>query len=95
LVVAKVTGRLAVSKRAAQKIHMEILKLKELMKGKLKNNIRLQSQTSLQLWKTSRIMETSTGHGTLLERPSKFRPKSVSVIVKRSIVSHGLMYKTG
>jgi hypothetical protein len=35
------------------------------------------------------IMGTSLGHGTLLERTSKFRPKRVSVVVNRILKSHG------
>jgi hypothetical protein len=31
------------------------------------------------------------GYETLLERTSKFLPKRVSVIVKRSIINYGLM----
>jgi hypothetical protein len=52
LVVAIVRERLAVSKRAAQEIDMERYNLKKLNEGKLKNSVRLQSETSLQLWKT-------------------------------------------
>jgi hypothetical protein len=52
MVVAKVRERLAVSKQAAQKVDMERFNLKKLSEGKLKNSIRLQSQTSLQHWKT-------------------------------------------
>jgi hypothetical protein len=52
LVVAKVRERLAVSKQAAQKIDTERFIIKKLDEGKLMNSIRLQSETSLQLWKT-------------------------------------------
>jgi hypothetical protein len=52
LVVAKVRERLAVSKRPAQKIDMERFNVKKLTRGILKNSIRLQSEASLQLWKT-------------------------------------------
>jgi hypothetical protein len=61
------------------------------MRGMLKNSIGLQSETSLQLWKTSRTVGTSTGHGTILARTSKFRLKRVWVIVNESIVNRGLM----
>jgi hypothetical protein len=79
LVVAKVRERLAVSKRAAQKIDTERFNLKKLTRGGgvLKNSIRLQSETCLQLWKTWRTVETSIRHGKILERKSKFRPKRV------------------
>jgi hypothetical protein len=40
-----------VSKRAAQKIDTERFNLKKLNEGDVKNSIRLQSETSLQLWK--------------------------------------------
>jgi hypothetical protein len=49
LVVAKVKERLAMSKRTAQKIDMERFNVKKLKEGMLKNRIRLQSETSLQL----------------------------------------------
>jgi hypothetical protein len=77
LVVAKVRERLAVSKRAAQKIDTERFNVKKLngVGGMLKNSIRLQSETCFQLWKTKRTVGTSIGHGTILERTSTFRPK--------------------
>jgi hypothetical protein len=37
------------------------------------------------------MMGTSIGHGTLLERVSKGRPKRLSVFVNRSLINHGLM----
>jgi hypothetical protein len=36
-------------------------------------------------------MGTSIGHGALLERISKFRPKRVLVIVNQSTINHGLI----
>jgi hypothetical protein len=54
---------------------MERFNYKKLNKGMLKNSIRLQSETSLQLRKTQKAMGTSTGHGTILERTSNFGPK--------------------
>jgi hypothetical protein len=51
LVVAKVWERLAVSKRAALKIDTERISIKKLNKGNV-NSIRLQPETSFQLWKT-------------------------------------------
>jgi hypothetical protein len=91
LLVAKVRERLAVSKRAAQNVDMDRLNLKKLNEGVLKNSIRLQSETSLQLWKTWRTVGISTGHWTILERTSKFRAKKVYVTVNQSTVNHGLM----
>jgi hypothetical protein len=49
LVVAKIRERLAVSKRMVKKMGRERFNL---MRRKLKNSVRLQSKTSLQLWKT-------------------------------------------
>jgi hypothetical protein len=51
LVVAKVRERLAVSKQGAQKIDTERLNVEKLNEGMLKNSIRLQSETSLKLWR--------------------------------------------
>jgi hypothetical protein len=56
LVVAKVKERLAMSKRPVKKMDMGRFSPKKLLREKLKNSIRLQSKTSLQLW---RIMGTS------------------------------------
>jgi hypothetical protein len=52
LVAAKVRERLAVSKRAAQKMDIKRFNHKKINEGKLKNSTGLQQQTSLQLWKT-------------------------------------------
>jgi hypothetical protein len=52
LVIAKVRERLAVSKRTAQKIDTDRFSVKKLTRGLLKNSIRLQSETSLQLQNT-------------------------------------------
>jgi hypothetical protein len=52
LVVAKAREILAVIKQAAQKIGMGRFNLKKLNEGMLQNSIKLQSETSLQLWKT-------------------------------------------
>jgi hypothetical protein len=51
LVVAKVRERLAVSKRAARKVDTERFNVKKLNEGDI-NSIKLQSETSFQLWKT-------------------------------------------
>jgi DNA-binding Xre family transcriptional regulator len=51
MVVAEVRERLVVNKQAAQKIDMERFNVKKLNEGDV-NSIRLQSETSLQLWKT-------------------------------------------
>jgi hypothetical protein len=68
LVVEKVRERLAVGKRAVKSIVMERFNLKKLNDGNVKESTRLQSKTSLQLCKTLRVLGTSIGHGTLLER---------------------------
>jgi hypothetical protein len=52
LVVAKVWEGLAVSKLAAQKIDTEKFNVKKITRGMIKNIIKLQSETSLQLCKT-------------------------------------------
>jgi hypothetical protein len=91
LVVPKVRERLEVTKQAAQKIDTERFNVKKLNKRMLKNSIRLQSETSFQLWKTYRTVGTSTGHGTRLERTSKVQPKRVQVIVNQTILNCGLI----
>jgi hypothetical protein len=77
LVVAKVRERLAVSKQAAQKIDTERFNVKKLDEEDVKEQYQVTIRTSLQLWKTQRTVGTSTGHETILERTSKFRPKRV------------------
>jgi hypothetical protein len=76
--------RLAVRKRAAQKIHTKRFNLKKLNEREV-NSSRLQSQTSLQLCETWKIVEASIGYKTLSQR------KRETVIVDRSITNHGLM----
>jgi hypothetical protein len=63
-----------------KKMDMEIFNLKLLNEDEV-ISIRLQSKTSLQLWKTYMIMETSIGHATQLDGTSTFHPKRVSVFV--------------
>jgi hypothetical protein len=53
-----VRERLAVSKRAAQKIDKEKSNIMKLNEGMLKNSISSQSETNLQLSKTLRTMGT-------------------------------------
>jgi hypothetical protein len=52
LVVAKIMERLQVSKRPVNKVDMDRFNLKKLMRGKLRNSIRLQSKTDFQHWRT-------------------------------------------
>jgi hypothetical protein len=52
LVVEKVRDRLAVSRRAAQKIDTERFNVKELNDGDVKEQYQVTTETSLQLWKT-------------------------------------------
>jgi hypothetical protein len=52
LVVAKLRERLALSKRAAQKIDTKRFNVRKLNDGMLKNSMRLKSETSLRRWKT-------------------------------------------
>jgi hypothetical protein len=55
------------------------------MKERLRNSFRLQSEQIFSFGELKRTMGTLTGHGTLLE------PNSASVIVKQSLMNHGLM----
>jgi hypothetical protein len=91
LVVAKVRERLAVSKRAAQKIDMERFIVKKLNEGAVKEQYQVTIRNMFAPLETYRTVGTSTGHGIILERTSKFRPKSVWVIVNQSTVNRGLM----
>jgi hypothetical protein len=52
LVVAKVRERLAVSKRAAQKIDTERLNVKKLNEGDVKEQYQVTTRKNLHLWKT-------------------------------------------
>jgi hypothetical protein len=52
LVVAKITERLAVSKRHVNKMDTDRINLKKLNEGKLRKSIRLQSKIDFQLWKS-------------------------------------------
>jgi hypothetical protein len=61
------------------------------MRGKLKNSIRLQPKKVCSSGKRKREMGTSTGHGAVLDRTSKFWPKIVSVILNQSMINHGVM----
>jgi hypothetical protein len=47
------------------------------MRGFFKNSIRLQSKQVCSSGKLKRTMGTSIGHGTILDRNSKFLPKRV------------------
>jgi hypothetical protein len=60
------------------------------MMWQLRNNVRLKSETGLQLWRTAVIMRILTGLGKLLEVISKFQPKKICVRNWNSI-NHGLM----
>jgi hypothetical protein len=52
LIVAEVKERLTVSNQAIKKTDMERSHLKKLNEWEVKESIRLQSETSLQVWKT-------------------------------------------
>jgi hypothetical protein len=59
--------KLAVCKQAAEKTDMERFNVRKLKKRDV-NSIRLQSETSLQLWKTQRAMGSSIGHRIIFDR---------------------------
>jgi hypothetical protein len=77
LVVAKVRERLAVSKRAAQKIEMDRFNLKKLNEVDVKEQYQVTIRNKSAALDNVEDSGTSTGHGTILERTSKFRPKRV------------------
>jgi endonuclease/exonuclease/phosphatase family metal-dependent hydrolase len=52
LVIAKVTGRLSVSKQSAQKSDVDRFDLKKLTELEIRNSTKLRSQKGLQLWRT-------------------------------------------
>jgi hypothetical protein len=51
-VVAKVTARLTVCKKAAQKFDVDRFTLRKLSELEVRNSIRLRYRTGLQLWRT-------------------------------------------
>jgi hypothetical protein len=53
---------------APKKMDMERFNLKQLNEEKAKERYQVTIKNKLQLWKTSMMMGTSIGHGTLLER---------------------------
>jgi hypothetical protein len=91
LVVAKVRERLAVSKRAAQKIDMEKFNVKKL------NEEDIKGQYQVTIRNTFSALENLEDSGDINRawnniRTSKFRPKRVQDIVNRSIVNRGLIW---
>jgi hypothetical protein len=87
LVVARVRERLAVCKQMVKKMDMDRFNLK-----KLNEEVKEQYQVTIRnkaVLENLEIMGTSIGHGTLLERTSKFWRKRV--FVNRSIINCGLM----
>jgi hypothetical protein len=77
LVVAKVRERLAVSKRAAQKIDMERFNVKKLNEGDVKEQYQVTIRNNFAALKNLEDTETSTEHGTILEGILNFQPKRV------------------
>jgi hypothetical protein len=59
---------------------MERFNLKKLNEGKLKNNIRLQSQASLQLWKTLRIMGDINRAWDTIREHQNFGPRESQLL---------------
>jgi hypothetical protein len=78
LVVANVSERLAVNKRAARKIDTERFKVKKLNERGVKEQYQITIRYKFVALKNlKRMMGTSTGHGSILERISDFRLKRV------------------
>jgi hypothetical protein len=65
---------------------MERFYLKKLNEGEVKEQYHVTIKKKFAVWKTYRLIVTSIGHLTLLERTPNFRPTRVSVIVNRSII---------
>jgi hypothetical protein len=71
---------------------MDRFNLKKLNEGEVREQYQVTIKNRFSaLENLKRIIGTLIGHGTLLERIYKFLPKSVSVIVKQSVINHGLM----
>jgi hypothetical protein len=75
LVVAKVRERLAVSKRAAQKIDNERFNVKKLNKGVVKEQYQVTIRNMFAALENLEDSGDKTVNGIILERTSKFRPK--------------------
>jgi hypothetical protein len=91
LVVEEVRERLAVSKRAAQKIDIERFNLKKL------NEEEVKEKRQVTITNKFAALENFEDNGDInraldnIRENIKFRPKRVYVIVNRSIINHGLM----
>jgi hypothetical protein len=68
LVVAKISERLAVSKRPVNKIDMDRFNLKKLYEGEVKEQYQVTIKNRFSALENLRIMATLMGYGTLLER---------------------------
>jgi hypothetical protein len=68
LVVAKVRERLAVSKRAAQKVDTERFNVKKLNEGDGKEQYQVTVRNKFEALENLKDSGKSTGHGTVLER---------------------------
>jgi hypothetical protein len=77
LVVGKVRERLAVSKRAAQKIDTKRYNVKNLNEGDVKKQYEFTIRKKFAALENLEDSGASTGHGIILERTSKFLPKRV------------------
>jgi hypothetical protein len=72
-----VKERLAVSKRAAQKIDTERYNAKKLDEGDVKEHYQVTIRNNFSALENLEDSGTSTGHGTMLQRATKFRHKRV------------------
>jgi hypothetical protein len=69
--------RLAVSKRAQQEIDTEKLNFKNLNEGDVKEQYQVTIRNKSAALENLGAVGTTIGHGIILERTSKFRPKRV------------------
>jgi glycine betaine/choline ABC-type transport system substrate-binding protein len=81
LVVAKVKERLAVSKRAAQKIDKERFNVKKLNEWDVNEQYQVTIRNKFAALENFEDNRDIKGHGAVLEGTLKFRPKTVYAIV--------------
>jgi hypothetical protein len=91
LVVAKIKERLAVSKRPVNKVDMDGFNLKELNEGVVTEQYQVTTKNRFS------ALENLEDYGDInkawdaIREKIKCLPKNVSVIVKQSVMNHGLM----
>jgi hypothetical protein len=91
LVVAKVKERLAVSKRAAQKIDTKRFNVKKLNEGDDKEQYQVTIRNKFAALENLEDSGDINRAWDNIRKNIKFRPKTVSVIVNQSIINYGLM----